>query len=45
MTQVRVQRPIFSEPMEWTKKVSVPANGTATVNFVISDRRPELASN
>ena len=45
MTQVRVQRPIFSEPMEWTKKVSVPASGTATVNFVISDRRPELASN
>lgn len=45
MTQVRVQRPIFSEPLEWTKKVTVPASGTTTVNFVISDRRPELASN
>jgi hypothetical protein len=45
MTQVRVQRPIFSEPMEWTKKVTVPSNGTATVNFMISERRPELASN
>ena len=45
MTQVRVQRPVFSEPVEWMKKVNVPASGTATVNFVISDRRPELASN
>jgi hypothetical protein len=45
MTQVRVQRPVFSEPLEWTKKVTVPPSGTATVNFVISDRRPELASN
>jgi hypothetical protein len=45
MTQVRVQRPVFSEPLEWTKKVTVPPSGAATVNFVISDRRPELASN
>lgn len=45
MTQVRVQRPVFSEPLEWTKKVTVPASGTTTVNFIISDRRPELASN
>jgi hypothetical protein len=45
MTQLRVQRPIFSEPLEWQKKITVAPNGTATVNFVISDRRPELASN
>jgi len=45
MTQVRVQRPVFSEPLEWTKKVTVSPSGTTTVNFVISDRRPELASN
>jgi hypothetical protein len=45
MTQLRVQRPIFSEPLEWTKKVTVPPSGTATVNFTISERRPELASN
>jgi hypothetical protein len=44
MTQVRVQRPIFSDPLEWTKRVSVPANGTVDVKFVISDRRPEMAS-
>jgi hypothetical protein len=45
MTQVRVQRPIFSDPVEWAKKVTVPANGTATVNFAISEKRPEMAAN
>jgi hypothetical protein len=45
MTQMRVQRPIFSDPMEWTRKVTVPANGTVDVKFVISDKRPEMASN
>jgi hypothetical protein len=44
MTQMRVQRPIFSDPMEWTKKVTVPANGSVDVKFTISDRRPEMAS-
>lgn len=45
MTQMRVQRPVFSDPMEWTKQVVVPANGNTSVNFVISDKRPEMASN
>jgi hypothetical protein len=45
MTQMRVQRPIFSDPVEWTKKVTVPANGTVDVKFMISDKRPEMASN
>jgi hypothetical protein len=45
MTQMRVQRPIFSDPVEWTKKVTVPSNGTVDVKFVISDKRPEMASN
>jgi len=45
MTQVRVQRPIFSDPMEWTKKVTVPSNGTVSVSFAISEKRPEMASN
>jgi len=44
MTQVRVQRPIFSDPVEWTKTVTVPPNGTAEVKFNISEKRPELAS-
>jgi hypothetical protein len=45
MTQMRVQRPIFSDPVEWTKKVTVPASGTVDVRFAISDKRPEMASN
>jgi hypothetical protein len=45
MTQMRVQRPVFSDPVEWTKKVSVPSNGTTSVNFLISDKRPEMAAN
>jgi len=44
MTQMRVQRPLFSDPMEWTKKVTVPSNGTASVNFSISDKRPEMVA-
>jgi len=27
MTQMRVQRPIFSDPVEWTKTVTVPPTG------------------
>jgi hypothetical protein len=45
MTQIRVQRPVFSDPIEWTKKVTVPANSTVDVKFIISEKRPEMASN
>ena len=45
MTQTRVQRPVFSDPVEWTKKVTVTSNETSSVNFVISDKRPEMAAN
>ena len=33
-----VHRPIFSDPKTWEKHVSVPAGGTATVNFEISEK-------
>lgn len=33
-----VRRPIFSEPKTWDAKVIVPANGTANVNFELSDK-------
>jgi hypothetical protein len=32
------KRPVFSESRTWTKKVSVPANGTATADFTISEK-------
>ena len=38
LTQRRVQRPVFTEPRTWEKNVSVEPNGTAMVNFVISDK-------
>jgi hypothetical protein len=44
MTQMRIQRPLFSDPVEWTKKVTVPSNSTVDVKFLISDKRPEMAS-
>jgi hypothetical protein len=31
-----VNRPIFTDPVTWDQKVSVPAKGTAKVNFTIS---------
>ncbi len=38
LTTKRVERPVFTQPREWEKKVSVESNSSATVNFVISDR-------
>jgi hypothetical protein len=38
LTEKRVQRPIFTEPRTWEKSVSVDPNGTAAVNFVISEK-------
>jgi hypothetical protein len=36
LTQRRVQRPIFSQPSTWDKKVEVSADHTAVVDFTIS---------
>ena len=38
LTERRVERPVFSEPRTWEKKVTVSANGTAVVNFAISEK-------
>lgn len=38
LTERRVERPIFSEPRTWSKKVSVNASGNSVVNFVISEK-------
>ena len=38
LTERRVERPIFTSPREWEKKVAVEANGSATVNFVIGKK-------
>jgi hypothetical protein len=44
MTEARVQRPVFADPMIWNKTVTVAPNGTAEVKFVISEKHPEMAS-
>jgi hypothetical protein len=36
LTEKRVERPIFSEPQTWEKKVSLGEGATAVANFVIS---------
>ncbi len=38
LTQVKVERPLFSEPRVWTKKVGVQAEQVSTVNFAISEK-------
>jgi hypothetical protein len=38
LTERRIQRPVFSEPKTWEKKVTVSENDTAVVNFVLSDK-------
>ena len=38
LTERRIQRPVFSEPKTWEKKVSVGENQTAVVTFALADR-------
>jgi hypothetical protein len=38
LTEHKVQRPIFSDPRTWDKKVSVGNGETSVVNFVLSDK-------
>jgi hypothetical protein len=38
LTERRVQRPVFSEPRTWEKKVTVGNDETAVINFVLADK-------
>jgi len=38
LTTKRVERPVFTQPREWSKKVSLDSNGNAAVNFVIGEK-------
>ncbi len=42
-TQVRVKRPIFSDPVFWSKPVKVLPHGRADVNFTLGERTPQMA--
>ena len=38
LTERRIQRPVFSEPRTWEKKVTVGKDETTVVNFVLADK-------
>jgi hypothetical protein len=42
-TQVRVKRPVFSEPVIWSKSVKVNPHEAAEVNFTLGERTPQMA--
>jgi hypothetical protein len=42
MTQLRVKRPVFSDPVMWSKHVTVPAHQTVEVNFTLGERSPQM---
>jgi hypothetical protein len=42
-TQVRVKRPVFSEPIMWSKSVTVPPHQTVDIKFTLGERTPQIA--
>ena len=42
-TQARGKRPVFSEPMIWSKSVTVPSRGTAEINFTIGEHTAQMS--
>jgi hypothetical protein len=42
-TQVRVKRPVFSDPVIWSKSVTVPPRDIVDVNFTLGERTPQMA--
>jgi hypothetical protein len=43
MTQVRVKRPVFSDPVIWSKPVTVLPRATVEVNFTLGEKTPQMA--
>jgi len=42
-TQVRVKRPVFSDPIMWSKPVTVSTRDSVEVNFTLGERTPQMA--
>jgi len=42
-TQVRVKRPVFSDPVIWSQWVAVHPRDTVDVNFTLGERTPQMA--
>lgn len=43
MTQARVKRPVFSDPVIWSKRVTVPARSSVELNFTLGELTPQIA--
>lgn len=43
MTQLRVKRPVFADPVTLSKHVSVPARDTVAIEFTLSEKTPQMA--
>jgi hypothetical protein len=43
LTQIRVKRPVFADPVTWNKHVNVAPHGTAEVSFTLGEKTPQLA--
>jgi hypothetical protein len=41
-TQLRVKRPVFSDPIMWSKAVTVPPGHTVDVKFTLGERTPQM---
>ena len=42
-TQARVKRPVFSDPVLWSKPVKVTSHETVGINFTLEERSPQMA--
>ncbi len=42
-TQVRLKRPVFSDPIIWSKSVTVPPHAIAQVTFTLGEHTPQMA--
>jgi len=42
VTQVRQKRPVFSDPVTWSKPVTVLAQGAVEVSFTLGERTPQV---
>ena len=42
-TQVRVKRPVFADPIMWSKPVTVSTRDSVEVNFTLGERTPQMA--
>jgi hypothetical protein len=42
-TQMRVKRPVFSDPIMWSKSVTVPARADTEVDFTLGEKSPQMA--